>query len=435
MSKSILLAAVLMVSVANAQETQFKWSGGLEVKYESTGNYDHNDSASDRENDFVQTTRLALDIVRSENLFGKIVLRNVALWGDVQAITGSETAYKTQTQTSNLLLVEEAYGVWKMNDVSTLQFGRGSFELANGELVSRAGNGGYTPISFDGALLSNEFDALRFSVFGVRAVDESFNATEGATAVVVGNSDAHFLGGVVDLKNIPEFLNKVNIHYVLAKANSATTNEVAQPIVKNDRQWIGLSVGGEMGAFDYAAAYENFTGNITFGGVERDREGDMFNVEAGFNMPEVKGLRIGVAYHQSSGDKDGGATTTDSKAYDSFNYDQEKYTGRMGIARWGNGLAGTNALVGTGLTAMAVKVKMVPMDDLTVMLDYYMFTETEKSGTDDEIGNEIDLTIQKKYANGFKTSLEYGMFMPGDDVVGGGDDSAERIMASAGFDF
>ena len=77
MSKSILLAAVLMASVANAQETQFKWSGGLEVKYESTTNVtDWDDSASDRENDFVQTTRLTLDVVRSENLFGKNYFRD-----------------------------------------------------------------------------------------------------------------------------------------------------------------------------------------------------------------------------------------------------------------------------------------------------------------------------------------------------------------------
>jgi hypothetical protein len=428
MMKSILLATVLMVSAANAQETQFKWGGGLELEYESVENRNLTEEATN--SDFVQTTKLHVDIIKSESLMGKITLRNVALWGSDRGFTGTETAYKSENVNENILIVEEAYGVWKLSEQGALQFGRGSFELNNGELVSKNGDGGVTPISFDGILYTHDVDAVRIGVFGVRAVDDGFNYAEHSYETSAQRGEAHFFGATFEVKTLPEFLNKLNLHYVGAKANDNTDSG----ITKNERSWIGLSTGGEVGVIDYSAAYENFEGEA--GTI--DREGDMFNVAAGFNMPEVKAMRFGLSYHQSSGEKGAGDNTSladgKSKAYDSFNYDQKRYTGSMGLVRWGNGRSTTSAILGAGLEAIGVHFKMEPAEGMKVFADYFMFNTAEERNSEDELGQELDLGVEKTYANGFKTGLEYGMFTAGDFFGATGED-ATRIAATIGFDF
>ncbi|GEM_PF-3035644 len=442
--KKLLLAAALLVGFgANAQDTQFQPGGSLEVFYDNMNNYDFSDTTHDRRDEFVQKTKLKLDAAKNDNLTAKLVLTNIMLWGDNSAFDGKDTSMKGEAVKSNQFLVEEAYGVYQMDQETSLQFGRGQYLLGRGEVISKRNEYEYIPVSFDGLLLLHDTDNYRAGAFIVRGVDDGFNLEEGGEGQASNDKSGDFLGATLTFKAVPEFLNDVLVHYINAKSDTFAGNS----ITKNERTWIGLSTGGETGAFDYNAAYVKFDGTV-YGTSEIDRDGSMMQLGAGFNMPEVMGLRIGVEYHQDSGDESGSLADGKSETYDPLYYDFNKYAGRMEIAKWGctyanNNVANTcgstsaatpGSLNGAGLTSLALRLKVEPSAGLKVMLDYFMFEATEDQGSDEELGSEIDLVVEKSYDNGFYANALYGMFQAG-DRLGNNADDAERLLVNFGFDF
>jgi len=430
MRKSILIATLLFAVSAGAQDTTYNFGGSLDVRYETDNNFDNSDNTYDKGEEYAQRTKLHMTAVKGENLSAKIALANVMLWGDTAAFASKDTSLKGVNTRSNVFQVEEAHGIYKISPEGSLQFGRGHYLLGQGELISKRMYE-YTPVSFDGLLYLHELEAVRIGAFFVRGADNGYNTSEAGSTVDNTRDGGNFSGLTATFKNVPDFLNEVLVHYINAKADTmgGTTN-----IVKNERTWIGLSTTGETGMWDYHAAYIKFNGEVISNNIDRD--GDMVHLSVGANMPEIKGLRIGLDFHQDSGDKTGSNADLKSETYDPLYNNYQKYAGRMEIVNWGTANSGAaGSLTGAGLTYLAAKVKFEPVDSIKVMLDYYMFTASEKqSNSDDEIGTEIDLTVEKSYANGFYANLTYGMFQFGDFVSTTADD-ATMLRADFGFDF
>jgi len=89
------------------------------------------------------------------------------------------------------------------------------------------------------------------------------------------------------------------------------------------------------------------------------------------------------------------------------------------------------------LTYMRVGASVMPSDDVTVGLEYFMFSQTEKDdasvahemdANEDELGTEIDLVVTKKYNNNFSTQLRYGIFQPGDEYGPNADDHSQVYL-------
>src|SRR5690606_35815724 len=161
----------------------------------------------------------------------------------------------------------------------------------------------------------------------------------------------------------------------------------------------------------YTATYAMYSGEtqVAGGGATTDISASMIDAEVGYSMPATMGLRVHVGYHTDTGTAAG---TTDNETYSGFHYDMHNNAGLMDRFTFGN------------LTYMRVGAAVHPSDDVTVGLEYFMFSQTEAdqavdangvnaNTTEDELGNEIDLVVTKKYSNNFSTMLRYGMFQPG----------------------
>src|SRR5690606_34399602 len=125
----------------------------------------------------------------------------------------------------------------------------------------------------------------------------------------------------------------------------------------------------------------------------------------------------------------GNSSAGDNETYSGFHYDTHNNAGLMDRFTFGN------------LTYMRVGAAFQPSDDVTVGLEYFMFSQTEKEGgtngaglagdadaNEDELGNEIDLVVTKKYSNNFSTMLRYGIFQPGDEFGANADDHSQLYL-------
>lgn len=310
----------------------------------------------------------------------------------------------------NVLLVNEAYGTWMVNDSFSVKVGRGGYTIGDGTVIAR-NDYEQTPYSFEGILGTYEAEAFRASAFAVKFAEYATNALAGGA----DDQQANLYGLNFDLKSLPMFLNMANLHVMSARKDETATGGAAAVIPEQSVLRYGLTLGGDRAGLDYRLTYAAETGTKSSAGTEQDVSTNMIHAEFGYSMEELMQSRFYVTYHTDTG-SDGSA---DDTSYDSFFYDKHANAGFMDVVRWGN------------LTYFSVGYTLMPMDTLEVGLHYHMFSATEKNDNtdysgngytrtagEDALGSEIDLVATKKYDGGFELSTRLGMFTPGDGFAG-----------------
>lgn len=419
MKKLIALLAVLgFVPYANAADgADFSHSGEFRLQYQNDMNADGTEKTADSpKQNWHQRLRWGSSVRAGEKLTGNFTLVHNSDWGQNtdqfpdtigtdRSPAGAADGNADHDETQNILLVNEAYMSWMMNDSWMIRAGRGSMTMADGRFVS---SNDWEEVSkaFDGVLATYDHEMARFGFFGVMGAKED-----------AFNSFGRFYGVSADFKTLPSFLKAAHLHIVQKKTDLGTFSGVA--VDKEDNMRWGLMVSGDMNGLDYRANYETESGESKkANGDKKDIATSMMDLEAGYTMAAMMNTRFFAGYHTDSGSTKNGATD-DDETYDGFHYDQHNNAGQMDIVRWGN------------LTYMRFGATMQPMDDVNVGAEYFMFTQTEKkdvvtsdnaafnkafdaNNTEDDIGTELDIWATKKYTNNFNITARYGMFMPGD---------------------
>lgn len=458
MNKFTAIAAVVaMSSMAHAagDATEFKWDAEMRTRFfsqenmgiptasnQSAGAAAPNNLKNTQNNFWRQRNALGLTLTKGESITGRVRMINSMRWGALTGGSTDNTAQPTQTNTNNLLYVNEAWMGWAINSNITMKAGRMALAtVADGSVLS-TNDWLENPYSSDGVQFIFDYDFGRIGVMGVKATD----LQTAGTAPLSSDPETNFYGISFDAKNLPEWLKIANFHVIQQNRDQSgtVTSTNVNTLFTTDAANIGLNVmrygitlGGDVSGVDYGITYAGHQGKvITKGLVVGSAKDDvnwnstMLDAKVGYTLADMMGLRIGVGYHQDGGQDN----STDSlTGYQPFFYERHANAGRMDLIGWGN------------LTSTTVNVAFSPMENTKVGVEYWMFSRTKTEtasaayretqgssntnntiGTasatnkDANIGTEIDVYATHQYDNGLSLTGRFGQFTAGDFLKNGG---------------
>lgn len=417
-----LLLALLtfaFVNVAFAQEVEIKHSGEFRARYLNHRNTTAQDvTASGKDADSTDIDhRFKLNIVarKGESLQAGLTVLHASGWGEANdPTTGSQIpSARDDFDDDNMLFVSRAWGWWKSNDSVSFRFGRVGLEFGDGSVFSE-NDWEQFPVSHDGVIGLWDINLGRFTFFGVKNRERGVGTLD-------NDAEENMYGIAFDFKNVPAFIKIFNIHFL-----QLTQDEFGSPdSSKDNRQHLGLAIGGDTFGFIYkvAGAYQLGKTSGTASGVPFDADNNawMYDVLGGYQLSSLRNFKVTAGYHQDSGDKDL-SDNQKNEAYNTLFYDRHNNAGLMDVLRWGN------------LTYWSANASISLLDDLDGGVSYLNFTRTSTGAnvtptvygpnyslsdvaTNDELGSEIDAWVNKTYpSSGFQIGGRFGTFMPGDAI-------------------
>ncbi len=421
LSALIAVLSFLPLAHAYADGSDITASGDYRLQYQDNQDFGGAHSADD--SNFHQRFRIGVNARANEKLNFHTTLVGNTDWGSSTTQNGMTTLNaNTTNDINNMLLVNEAYATWVLNDNWVLRAGRGAFTMGDGRFIS-SNDWENVQTAFDGMMATWDQDWGRTSFFGVKGgIDSSDNTI-----------DSRFYGVSEDLKDLPTFLKMVNVHVLEVYQDQGTYNNTAGvniggsgtvTLPYRDETRAGFTVSGDEANVDYRLDGEIETGKYmeAAGNTKENLSTHMVDADLGYTFPSLMNGRVHVGYHQDSGNNN--ATNTND-VYNGFAYDRHDNGGLMNIFGWGN------------LTYTWLGVSAQPRDDISVAANYYMFSKTEAQGvvmsgdyglayssiggantTSGTLGNELDLTVTKHYGQKFYITGLYGMFDAGSAYSG-----------------
>lgn len=408
MKRLVLMVATLgIATAAMAQDADIKNSGEFRLRYhnvmDKTG---ASGNSADNHAGFNQRFKWNITARKGENLQAMLSVLHGARWGynttdGTSSAAGTGTNAPDTADAQNLLLVNRAWGWWKSSDTLSFKFGRMGIEIADGAVFSE-NDWEANPTAHEGVMGMWDMDFAKVALFGVKNIELENNGAGAGT-----DPENNFYGVSLDLKNMPEAIKTANIHVVSFALNGGATAADSTSM-----QHIGATVGGDVAGFLYKGTLGYQTGKVS-AATSTDINAMMYDLMAGYGLPEMMGLKISAGYHMDTGDKAG--TATKDEGYNPLFYDRHNYAGLMDVVGWGN------------LTYMNVNASIMPMETVEAGIGYYMFSNTEAGtananapffGTDagstnKDLGSELDVYANKAYDNGLKIGARYSTFMVG----------------------
>lgn len=457
LSTIVLVAIAFLMSssqamAAFASKTNWSWDASSRVRHEIHNNPAGTTGGSLSTRDFnftEQKTTLGVNFNQGEAFRGRIGLIHAFNWGGTNSTTtnlsgefntpaggngstvGSPNGVGDQ---QNLLLVNEAWLWWALSYSLSVSVGRGGLDLADGKVLSR-NDDEITPTSFDGIMFRYDHDSVLVKLFGVKATD-NFNPRTGTTQGVFTNDpETSFFGTAVDFKGLPEFIKNVNVHVFQVNSDAVGTN------AQLEQTRYGLNLGGQISGLGYSATYAAHTGTAKSSLGEGDVKGNMIDLMARYDLPELSFLFFQLGFHTDTGDEDDG-TNLDTETYRPFFYNRHENAGLMDVIEWGNL---TYFYIGTGVRAW----------EIDFAVTYYMFSQTEENNDtnkgahgsflnggaaidtdgEDAIGSEIDFTATHQLDNGLNLGFRWGIFSPGDEFTVGQQETYSQYVFEMSMKF
>lgn len=439
MSKQLFLLGLLCCAfTAQAAKVDYQFNNEYRVR----GQFNHNPQGTRYPGD-TDTLEHRLKLgggakVSERFSFAGSLLHN-ATWGSEDPkITSSTTTTGDSAMdqhngigtNDNMILVQEAYGSWILNESMSMRFGRHAMAIGDGKVI---GTNDYlrTPTSFEGIGLNYEMDFMRLNAWALRLAN--YSRSPGSSGANDPNPQANSIGASADFKRLPPYIKMANLHVMRNTKATTPSGSIDKNRFGQSGYRYGLSLGGDVKAFDYHVSYAgistNYYDQTVVNGPTTKYDGNawMLDLDAGFRLA-VMDSRIFARYHTDSGDGTSGLVK--AATYDPYFYEQHGNSGLMDLVRWGN------------LTYYGLGFTMKPMDQLTVGIEGYMFKKTQQqdnvyagfnggdlfgyvaqTGTttttgwnknSSNIGTEIDLYAEKMYDGGFSVLARAGYFMAGD---------------------
>ena len=405
----------------------------------------------------LQRMRLSFDMDINKNVLARVMFQDVRTFGD-SGITGNNS----QTD------VQEGYvQLRNLGDINSLlsnvqlRIGRWQQGYGNHRVIGTLGWANQSR-SYDGAKIMYKKGNFNVDVFawqiaenttgGVSGSDSTFSQVTGKDTVLYGFYSQYKFGGALKGNVIEPYL-VVKAESTDEDVTSSANNSIVDS--KETRYTWGLRAAGKniagLGGFDYTVEpnYQSGTSHYTPFNTDQNRRAKenidawAIHAEVGYtfkNMPWTP--RIGYAYSFASGDDsfDEGS----QKTYKQVSPTQHAHNGYMDVTSWQNikdhqfhlNLKPTKKLV------VDVKTHFFELDEEsdnwwhvggavanragadTVIDNFNNNGDSARGDVDDELGQEIDVTLKYKMFENFGVVAGYSHFFAGnfiEDTSGGVD--------------
>jgi len=423
---AIAMAALVVWTVPALAEVKF--GGEYRLRAENWNETDFWDQGASNSDDDVayygQRVRLTGVATPTDDTTIKITIQDTRTWGETGAVsltdagcssTVTDSGGDTHTDTSACNTVDLHESFLQINKFFgtpiSLKVGRQELVYGDQRLIGHTGwsNNGR---SFDALKLMYSNDTVNVDAFTSK-IDEN-NSSAGKA-----DNDKDFYGIYATIKSIPN--NTLDVYALLYRDGGAASvsGEIA-----TDLRTYGVRLAGKAAGIDYTAEVPFQTGEADCGMASLcDIDALAYAIKVGYAIPNNSlGLRVGAEYDYASGDDD--ATDNDIETFTQlYPTNHDKY-GFMDQQGWRN------------MKAWNLNVSAKPTAKLGVRLDYCSFAVAEEAddwysaagvggnatGTsvrngcttcDDQMGTEIDLTVNYKYSDVVGIQAGVSRFMAG----------------------
>ena len=435
-----------------AKDVYFQPGGGIRMRYENLRNATGGGFPDDEdESQASHRAQFDLRLYKGEYMETFFRLINVADWGGANGDTsgGQHDSFSR----SNGLLVNQAWGLWKVDESIGLRFGRAPLHLGLG--YTYGGNDWFNvPYSFDLIDVSWDWESVKLSLIAAKV--QEFTKVAGQT--LSSDPEENHIIVSLDVKNIADAVRVFNFNLVQVNRDLGSPDGGAT--VLNGLNMQRLSLESELKG-------KNFFGSVFLSYVTGEEKVAPINsvnnieklsltqtavdVKAGYGFSEYSNLRFWGGYHFDSGDKVSG--DSESQSYDSFFYEVYGQSGLMDLIRWGNLTfyrIGLELDIYSGLTLGAEWLSM----DRTESSDGIQFGDAGRFyqdrigmgdftlGNEKNIGNEFDIWLDRKFHSGVNVRVSFANFFPGKVFEGATtttgntpDSSFFQFLAQVGYFF
>lgn len=368
-----ILTGVFVAGLVGTSYADVKMDGELRIRGVMVNNKDAaavGTSGYKQGGFFEQRTRLNAGADVDENTKVFIQAQDSRGWG-------SEAS--TTTSGNGVQGLDLSQGYIEMNKIAgqplSLRLGRQALNYGDARLIG----------SLEWSNNARRFDAVKFTyTHDIANVDVFW-----AKVMDLGgdyNKDNNLLGVYATLNVIPG--NNLDV-YLLDKLIAGGT----------DIKTFGARVKGDVKPVnvDYNAEIAIQSGDVT---STVTQSANAYALKAGYTIPDVMGLRVGVEYDSATGDK--ASTATKVEAFDNL-YPTNHYL--YGF---------TDDVNLTNIKAMSIGASINPKANVKVAVEYWKYTKSEKVGGKDDMGSELNLKVNHEMSKKVNCELAYALRDAGD---------------------
>ncbi len=368
-------------------------------------------------------TELGIEADLTDNVTANILLGNQRDWGVEDAATGTEDQ-DVEIWSSYITLKEMLYSPL------TIKAGRMPLQVANG-LIIGDGTVGEDYLLASDYSAETQFDTvhgiLNFDpmtiVFGTIKINDSAQ-TE------MDDIDGYLLDVIYQMGQnngvIDTYL--VNCHYSSPRSPATTGTPTVADSTDSIDIWalasrLTMEPKDNM-LVDLGLGYQ--FGDYQTGTTSRDLGALAIDAEASYTFQSAYYPMLGLKYVHRSGDSDPKGTGD----YDAW------------LPLFENQVNGLIYDPDTNINALALRTSIMPIDRLTLGLDWWFYFLDEEQAadagsttTDDEAGQEIDLIARYAYTEDVTLGLSMAWFMPGNYYAAGNDETARQALLELAVSF
>lgn len=406
-----------------AKDVFFQPGGGIRVRYDNLrqatgGGF----PGSEDESQATHRAQFDFKIFKGEYFETFFRFLNFAEWGAALGDTngGQHDAYTR----SNGVLVNQAYGVWKIDDyVDYIRFGRAPLKLGLG--YTYGSNDWFNvPYSFD--LLETGWDWGGVSLNLIAAKLFEFSTVSGQS--FSSDPEENHIIINLDIKNPLNILEFMNFNVVQVNRDLGSTDGTNVLNALNAQRFSleskieGKNIFGSI-FLSYVTGEERVAAVNVLNNIDKlTLSQTALDFKLGYAMPQWNNLRFWAGYHTDSGDKN--PLDSNSQSYNSFYYEVYGQAGYMDLLRWGN------------LSFYRAGMSVDVATNYTIGADWWSFSRTEGNdsirfgnagrffkanvdsgalvfGNDTNLGRELDLWMDAKFQSGVKVRVTFTDFFPG----------------------
>ena len=450
---SVLAIVALIAVPAFAEVQNVKVSGDIDSKMINRSNYDFNNgNTSDTDTWFMSTARLQVDADLTDNVSTSVRLLNERDWGVESSAAATGTTTEIAIDLASVKMKEMFYAPL------TLIIGRQNIRLGSGLVVGDPDTNdtavAAANIFANDLSVRKSFDAVRATLDYNPLVLDILMAKI-STGVVLGGGNTNDDINLYGLNAAYKF-NQYNSEaeaYAIARIDR--NGAAAGATLKTDTTYV-YGVRGSLEPISKLVVDAELAiqrGDFAVSSTKTmDRSAWAGDIGGSYAIDYKWSPKVAVRYSYRSGQKQSGndadddtTGTNDYKAWDTMFEDQTHGIVANQIFN------GNNDGVDSNGSTINVMASVVPVQDLTVAVDYYNFMLAEKwidldvttrttfnvsnVRSKKNLGQELDLSLGYDYTEDVKLGLTAGFFMPGKTFLKHNNDMASTVIADVKVSF
>ena len=407
----------------SAKDVFFQPGAGIRVRYENLRNATGEAFPND-EDESQASHRAQFDfrLYKGEFIETFFQFLNQSDWGE--ATSNSSAGQKDSFAKTNGILVNQAWGIWNVDDSFNVLIGRAPIHLGLGYTYGR--NDWFNvPYSFDQVKLGADWESLKLDFIAVKV--QEFSQVDNQTLSSDPEENHYILN--LDIKNLVDSIDTFTFYVVQVNRDLGSNDGEVSVLNGLNMQRLGVEAeiqGKNMFGslfFTYITGEEKVAPINQVDGVDKiSIKQTALDLRLGYGLPTLSNLRFWGGYHFDSGDSN--TSDTENKSYSSHFYEVYGQSGVMDIIRWGN-LSMFRLGAQVDLSRHITLGTELLMMSRTEALDAINFGEAGRFyrdriaagdiviGEDTNTGREFDIWLDFAYESGVDLRVTYSHFFPG----------------------